>query len=43
MSTRLAFSVSTILRANILLKDEWFTVVDDIFQSKVGTRAKHRF
>jgi lipopolysaccharide transport system ATP-binding protein len=42
MITRLAFSVSTILRANILLKDEWFTVGDDIFQSQAGTRIKHR-
>lgn len=38
MHMRLAFSVSTIIRPEILLMDEWLSVGDESFQHKVENR-----
>jgi lipopolysaccharide transport system ATP-binding protein len=38
MHLRLAFAISTILRPNILLMDEWLSVGDEGFKHKVETR-----
>lgn len=40
MQMRLAFSVSTIVRPEILLMDEWLSVGDDAFQIKAEARMR---
>lgn len=40
MHLRLAFSVSTILRPQILLMDEWLSVGDEAFKHKAAARMK---
>lgn len=40
MHLRLAFSVSTIIRPEILLMDEWLSVGDDLFNQKAAKRLE---